>query len=429
MKTKNIPSLFLTLSFLLILSCSKTEENTPIININSLVLTASSSDQLLVVNEEVDFVLTGDDGNTYTDQAVFYVSQAAISGSTFTFNEEGTFEVYASYGGINSNTLTYNVITASSDNTLIVSNAKVLRNQEMTFSLVDNQGDDISSTATFYVDGSAISGNTYSSGSVGIFEVYAEYDVAGTPTQTDQLSFEVYIPKRKVVLEDYTGAWCGYCPAVAAAAESAHDVTDDIAIVAIHETSFTFPDPMHFDEVQTLKDAFGVDGLPDARINRTTDWSDPYPTASIISMAGEDTNVAIAINSQLSGLDLTVSVKVISEVELAGSDKLVVYLLEEGIIYDQINYYDNDPTSPYYQLGNPIPNFVHNEVLRLSLTSVLGDNVSSTAALTEYTRSFTTSILPEYNTSNLHIVVMLVSEDNSARNAQFSDIGEDKNYE
>lgn len=428
MKTKNIPRLLLALSFVLILSCSKTEENTPIINIDSLVLTTDSLDQLLVVDEMVTFVLTGDDGNVYTDQATFYVNQTAISGSSHSFSEEGSIDVYASYGGINSNVLNFNVINATS-NSLILSSSKALRNQELTFSLVDPQGNDVSSTATFYVDGAAISGNIYSSGSIATSEVYAEYDQAGTPTQTDPQSFEVYIPKRKVVLEDYTGAWCGYCPAVAAAAESAHAATDDIAIVAVHETSFSFPDPMHFDEVQTLKDAFEIDGLPAARINRTTEWSDPYPTSGIISMAGEDTDVAIAIDSQVNGLDITVSIKVISEAGIEASDKLVVYLLEEGIIYDQINYYNDDPTSPYYNLGNPIPNFVHNEVLRQSLTSVLGDNMSATAALTEYTRSFTTTIPADYVKENLSLVVMVVSGDNGAKNAQFSHVGEDKNYE
>ncbi len=428
MKTKNIPRILLALSFVLILSCSKTEENTPIINIDSLVLTTDSPDQLLVVDEVINFILTGDDGNIYTDQATFYVNQTAITGSSFTFSEEGSIDVYASYGGINSNVVNFDVINATS-NTLLISASKVLRSQELTFSLVDPQGNDVSSDATFYVDGSAISGNTYSSGSTGMSEVYAEYDQVGTPTQTDPLSFVVYIPKRKVVLEDYTGAWCGYCPAVAAAAESAHAVTDDIAIVAVHETSFSFPDPMHFDEIQTLKDAFEVDGLPAARINRTTEWSDPYPTSGIISMAGEDTDLAIAIASQLNGSDLAVSVKAISEVGIQASDKLVVYLLEDGIINDQINYYNDDPTSPYYNLGNPIPDFVHNEVLRQSLTSVLGDNMSETAALNEYNRSFTISIPSDYIRENLSIVAMVVSADNSAKNAQFSHVGEDKDYE
>jgi hypothetical protein len=65
----------------------------------------------------------------------------------------------------------------------------------------------------------------------------------------------------------------------------------------------------------------------------------------------------------------------------------------------------------------------------MSLTSVLGDNITATSALNEYTRSFTVSISGDYVAENLSLVAMLVSSDNSAKNAQFSHIGENKNYE
>ena len=94
------------------------------------------------------------------------------------------------------------------------------------------------------------------------------------------------------------------------------------------------------------------------------------------------------------------------------------------------NSYHNVVTNPpYFEKGNPIPDFVHNEVLRLSLTSVLGDNMSDTAALSEYTRSFTVSISSDSNADNLSRVAIVTSSDNSARISQFSHLGEDKNYE
>lgn len=428
MKTKNIPKILLALSFVLILSCSKTEENTPIINIDSLVLTTDSPDQLLVVNEILNFILTGDDGNVYTDQATFYVSQTAIIGSSFTFNEEGSIDVYASYGGINSNVVNFNVINATS-NTLITSDSKVLRNQELTLSLVDPQGNDVSSTATFYVDNIAISGNTYSSSSIGTKSIYAEYDLAGTLTQTDSQSIEIYIPKRKIVIEDYTGAWCGNCPPAILAADEIHNVTEHVAVVAIHSTSFTFTDPMHYDDLPILVDALSIGGAPEMRMNRNDIWLEPYETSDVTSIAGADTDIAIAINSQVTGADLVVGVKVISENGLAAGDKLVVYLVEDRIIHDQANYLNTVVGSPFFGLGDPIPDFEHNHVLRESLSLVLGDNMPATAALTEYTRSFTTSIPSDYVRDNLSLVVMVVNDDNSAKNSQFSHVGDNKDYE
>ena len=108
---------------------------------------------------------------------------------------------------------------------------------------------------------------------------------------------------------------------------------------------------------------------------------------------------------------------------------MVVYLLENGLIYEQTNYYNDDPTSPFYQLGNPIPDFEHNEVLRLSLTNIFGDEISETPAFSDYTKNLNVTIPAEYNTNNLELVVMVVSADNTARNSQFADVNENKEYE
>lgn len=429
MKTKNIPKALFALFIVLLISCSKTEENTPIVNIVSLTLTSDSSDDVLVDNETINFTITGDDGEIYNDQATLYVDLMAVSGTSHTFTGVGPHDVYASFAGINSNTLSFNVISAT-ENTLLISNTKLLRNQTNTFTLLDPQGDDVTSTAAIYVDGNEISGNTFTSGSAGTHEVYATYDLAGTLQTTPTQSFEVFIPKRKVVIEDYTGAWCGWCPRAIVAVQLAHDATDDIAVVAIHETSFTFADPMHYDNIQILKDEFGINGNPAVRLNRTTTWVDPdYPLSSVTNIAGEDTDIAIGMKSQLTGNDLTVEVKAISEVGLAADDKLVVYLLEDKILYDQVNYYNTDNTSPFFGLGNPVPNFEHNEVLRVSLSQELGDNVMATSAMEVYTTTYTATISSDYNADNLTLVAMLVSADNTARNAQFAHVGEDKAYD
>ena len=304
-----------------------------------------------------------------------------------------------------------------------------LKNQIIPFSVLNEMGDDVTATTTFYVDGQEITGNTFSSPTVGEFEVYGKYTENGVLITTNTVPFSVIIPKRKVVLEDYTGTWCGYCPSVAHAVELAHDATNDIAVVAIHKTASSLPDPMHFDDVEILQNEYGVSGFPSARINRSTVWNTPYDIANIVSMAGVETDLAIAILSKLDGNTLTVRTDVVFENGSLSGDKLVVYLLESGIIHEQTNYYNTDVTSPYYQLGNPIPNFVHNEALRLSLTEVLGDNISATAELEEFSKTFSVTISAEYNQANLSLVAMVVNADNSARNSQFADVSEDKAYE
>jgi len=428
MKSKMIPvKLLILFSLLFVLSCSKTEENIPIIDIVELILSSDSNDAILVVDETVQFTATGDDGVDYSDQATFYVNQTEIPGSSYTFPAEGNYDVYSSYGNVSSNTLTFDVVDASEN--LLLSHTKILRNQTVEFTLTDADGNDNTDSATFFVNGMAITGNSYATSSTGVYEVYAEYELAGSTQTSETKNFTVFIPKRKVVIEDYTGTWCGYCPSVAAAIMEAHAVTDDISVVAIHETANSNPDPFHFPQVQLLQDEFGVDGLPAARLNRTTTWNSPYETSDVTGMAGENTDLAISINSSLSGNDLSVDVNVIFENGSTTGDRLVVYLLENGLIYEQTNYYNDDPTSPFYQQGNPIPNFEHNEVLRLSLTDIFGDEIPETSAFSDYTKNLNVTIPSEYNNNNLELVVMVVSADNTARNSQYADVNENKEYE
>ncbi|MBT8262002.1 MAG: Omp28-related outer membrane protein [Bacteroidia bacterium] len=298
-----------------------------------------------------------------------------------------------------------------------------LRNQQVTFTLTDENGEDISDLAVFYVDGEALDANVFSSPDTGMFEVYAEFDDNGNTQTTETETFNIIIPKQKIAVEDYTGTWCGYCPRVTASIEAIHEVTDDIAVVAIHND-----DEMAIPIEEDLRNEFGVFGFPAGRINRTVKWENPQDPQDVISIAGVDTDLAIAITSSVTGNNLNVKVTVASENDIQNT-KLVVYLVEDNIIADQVNYYDNDPTSPYYQQGNPIVDFVHNDVLRAALTDAFGNAVSSTAALEDYNASYQIALSPEFVVANLKIVAMIVEQDNTALNAQYVKVGEEKPFE
>ena len=130
----------------------------------------------------------------------------------------------------------------------------------------------------------------------------------------------------------------------------------------------------------------------------------------------------MSFTSYLEGDQLITQVNVVSQTGINNGDKLVVYLLEDGILYDQENYYNEDQTSPYFGLGNPIPNFEHNHTLRLSLSAPLGDNIAAAAALEEYSVTYNTTIPADYVTENLTLIAMYVSADNLAYNAQVGPI-------
>ncbi|MEZ4875585.1 MAG: Omp28-related outer membrane protein [Flavobacteriaceae bacterium] len=301
-----------------------------------------------------------------------------------------------------------------------------LRDQPVDFVVYDEQGNEISENITFYVDGTALDGNTFQSSSEGSFEIYAQYEIDGTTYVTETDTFSVIIPKQKIMLEDYTGAWCGYCPAVSAAIEAVAAQTDDISTVAIHNQ-----DEIALSIEAALRNEFAVGGFPSGRINRTTTWGSilTFPTTQVTDIAGQEVPVAISINSSVNSGVLSVQIHVASENELQDK-KLVVYLTEDGILLDQTNYFNNDETSPYYGLGNPIIDFEQNHVLRASLTDPFGDAIPSTSAYTDYEFTTTYSIPSNFVVEKLHLVAMVVeASDNSAVNTQNAAVNAFKPYE
>ncbi|NND64263.1 MAG: Omp28-related outer membrane protein, partial [Flavobacteriaceae bacterium] len=153
-----------------------------------------------------------------------------------------------------------------------------------------------------------------------------------------------------------------------------------------------------------------------------------HPPEDVVDIAGLGTNSAISIQSQLSGNNIAVKVGVVSENDLTNM-KLVLYLVEDGVLSEQVNYFDQDPSSPYYEMGNPIIDFVNNDVLRASLSGILGDPIPATTALTEFEAAFSTNIDSSFNTNNLRLVAMLVQDDNTAVNAQTAAIDTAVSYE
>ena len=429
----------LLFAFVAIVGCSKKEDpiGTGPQNL-SIVLTSDAGDdavEVLAIDQMVTFVVTGSDGEDYTASSKIYVNDNEIEGATYVFSEIGEFTVKATYQGITSNNLNFEVLSEN-ERALTIDVVKAMRNQTITFGLLDGNGNNTASEATFFVNGSPISGFTYASTNEGDFEVYAEYVENGQILTSATKTFAVFIPKRKVVIEDYTGTWCGYCPALVVAIDDLREETEHVAVVSIHKETSSYPDPLDFLNIGDLQAEFGVsNGFPKAQINRTEAWvarSGPefvIGDTGILAMAGSETNVTVAINSQLNGAEFTVEAKVKYENGSQAGDKLVVYLLESGVVADQANYFDETPGHPFFGKGNPIVDYVHNDGLRNSLSDLFGDNIPETQPYQEYKKNYSFSVPSSYVGSNLSFVVMVVDSENNAKNAQFAHINENKDFE
>jgi hypothetical protein len=176
-----------------------------------------------------------------------------------------------------------------------------------------------------------------------------------------------------------------------------------------------------------LESAYGVNGWPAGRINRNITWNESI--TQVMNYVGDEADLGLGINSTLNGSTITVDVKVGYAASVSGG-KLVVYLLEDGLLYDQANYMNGDANSPWYQAGNPIVDFEHNNVLRMVYTDVFGDTIPDGTMGAVNTSSFSAAIPADVqDNSKLEIVAFVIGSDGTVINTQHADLGENKDFD
>jgi hypothetical protein len=166
-------------------------------------------------------------------------------------------------------------------------------------------------------------------------------------------------------------------------------------------------------------------GLPQSRLNRTIVWEENEVDhiAQVKKLSSNNCGLGIAMTSVVADNTINLDVN-IKFVENYSNVKLVVYVLENGLVYSQKNY------TNYFNGQNPIPNFVHDHVLRSSLTNLLGDALSGTIYGAE--TKITYSVPVPANVSNkdkMSFVAFVVDENNLVINARLIEANESQDYE
>lgn len=304
--------------------------------------------------------------------------------------------------------------------------------ETITFTVTNNSGDILTDEATITVDGAPVTDNTFTSDVVGTF--YAKASYLGIESAPIEIRFhdgsETNFVKR-VLIEDYTGTWCGYCPRVAYGIELAKQQSDKIVAVAIHRpssvpTSVVY-DPYNFDASE-LEATLGADGYPKGFLNRKTQWINPEPdnVGQVLALTqGANPKLGLAINSTVSNGNISMEVSTKFANDFSGL-KLVVYVLENGLIYDQHNY------TTYYNGDDIIEDFEHNHTLRATLTHILGDAItaSETVIGNTYTRTFNVPVPTNVaNAANLEFVAFIVDQNGNALNVRQALPGETQDFE
>ena len=424
----------ISIVFICFTSCESDESagtsNEPVFNAIEIDSDVSS----VAIGDTVTFTATSNLGEDITTQATFSVDANVISGNTYTFQESGSFVVRAVYDNVTSNSITIVVNEPLTAITLSSVFDSYFLGQDVTFNVMGDNGANLTSQATIsMVGGNDLPTNVYTTSYEGVIGFTASFDgltsevyevtVLPSPTKFEQ----------NVLIEDYTGTWCGWCPRISHAIELVEQQTTDAYVVAIHRGS-TDPENAYYDPYNfsagTLEDLIGLQGYPTGMLNRTTEWNYPEPNniSQVLDLTTGQSDVGLALNPTLNGntMNIDVSVKFGGEFS-ASSAKLVVYVLEDNLYFNQTNY------TSYYGGSAVINNFEHNHVLRASLTNLLGDQIPSSeySADNVYEVNFNVAVPSNVtNTEKMSVVAVVINgSTNTAINVRGADFGDTQTFE
>lgn len=240
-------------------------------------------------------------------------------------------------------------------------------------------------------------------------------------------------PYKKILAEEMTGTWCGYCVRGTLAMDNIYEDYGDYVIpIAVHND-----DPMDFGDYDAWFQIFpDFSGYPHMVVDRDIE-NDPSQVEvmslpRLLTDADGRLEMTATVDETSNTVTMTVHTQALTE--LTANHKLAMIVTENSVTgtdpgYAQANYYaggGNGPLSGYENLPNPIPaaDIHYDFVARAVLGDEGGVDGSIIAASTweVQTYEFVYAIPADQNIANLVFVAVLINPDGTANNAQNSTV-------
>lgn len=239
-------------------------------------------------------------------------------------------------------------------------------------SVKDQSGSDVTDQIKIFYKGIEISGYNIRAIAPSKSVVYAMYN----QIKSNEAELEVVEDKnlkfqKNVLMEQYTGTWCGWCPRAIYQIITLEKTDDEIVHVAHH-----LSDEMTYIHNSSLFQSFGFSGVPTVHADRNLVWQG---NVSDITRLHSPSRIGITLDVSGTTQMISANIEVKFGYDFTEELKLSVYLLHDSLISTQANYYNTDPASPYYQAGATMANFVHRNVMIKSGTDMFGDLIPANA--------------------------------------------------
>lgn len=220
---------------------------------------------------------------------------------------------------------------------------------------------------------------------------------------------------RTVLVEEFTGAWCGYCPDGALILDDIlASYPNDAVGVSIHDG-----DGMTFND--GIRSGFSVTAYPTGMVDRKVfagESKEPHSRSNwkpnTISQIGSYTPANVSMSHTYNPANREIVITVTGDfVDYANGDMRFVAMVVEddvtgtGSAYDQVNYYNTTTGHPYEGAGNPIVGFVHNHVLRALPGGAFGNAgvvPSTVSPSSQYSESFTYTLPASFDEENIYLI-------------------------
>ncbi|MDO4695441.1 Omp28-related outer membrane protein [Porphyromonas sp.] len=150
----------------------------------TLTLSADKEEIIADGEQVVTFSVKNQADRDFTDKATIQINDKAIEGHTFKTTTPDVYKVVAVVGSVKSNIITINAIKRAAKLKLELSKTKIIADDKdqviLTCINTADQNKDVTSEATFFVDGKAISGNKFKTDKPGDYRITARFDGSET---------------------------------------------------------------------------------------------------------------------------------------------------------------------------------------------------------------------------------------------------------
>lgn len=227
--------------------------------------------------------------------------------------------------------------------------------------------------------------------------------------------------QKKVVIEEFTGTWCQWCPRGTYFGDKVVHDLNNVILIAVHGGG---SDPMDY---TVYKDKTNLSSAPSGNLNRSVKDRDPVTWANDAqSILGQTTFAGVKVTPAYtsSNRELKVKVEATFASSKTGNYRLGAIVIEDAITgpspsYDQSNSYSGSGISMggFENLPNPVPahRIAYDHVARKLLSPYEGEPgtvPSSVSAGSTHDHTFTFTLPANYDEEYVKVVGILVDQAN-----------------